>query len=454
MDLTPEERRRIGGLMLEFLNRFYDRVADLDAVGAVLDPETSALLARPPSEEGRSSEELLEVIELANASGILHPSGGHLSYIPNAGSYTGALAALLGAGLGRFTGVPGAAPGMVQIESSVIKWLSELFEFPEDAAGILLSGGSMANFTALTAARSARLPEDFLSGSIYLTRHAHHSLEKAARLAGFPRDRLRFVPTDRSLRMEPASLTAMIEEDRRDGLQPFMVVGSAGTTDTGAVDPLADLGTVAAEQGLWFHVDAAYGGFFQLTERGRKRLVGISSADSVTLDPHKGLSVPFGVGGLIVRDRRYLVEANAGKGNYLRDHLVSGELPDFSVLGPELTRPFRGLEVWLPLQLHGVAAFRVALDNVLDLAEYAYGRLEGIDGVETPWRPELSIVAFQLADNEIADRAVAAVNADGKVHISSTLVEGRVTLRLALLNRRTTREHVDLAIDAVERVVG
>src|SRR5690606_23059089 len=175
------------------------------------------------------------------------------------------------------------------------------------------------------------LPENFLDGTIYVTRHTHHSIHKAARLAGFPSSRVREVGVDDDLRMDLADLANQVARDRKQGLSPFLVVASAGTTDSGTVDRLTDLAEFAHEDGLWLHVDAAYGGFFQLTERGRKRLVGIGAADSITLDPHKGLSIPFGVGALLVRDRTTLIDANEGKGAYLSD--AQGADLDFSSLG-------------------------------------------------------------------------------------------------------------------------
>jgi aromatic-L-amino-acid decarboxylase len=195
------------------------------------------------------------------------------------------------------------------------------------------------------------------------------------------------------------------------------------------------------------HVDAAYGGFFQLTERGRSRLSGIEAADSITLDPHKGLSIPFGVGALIVRDRATLYEANHPEAAYLQDH--PDHPSDFASLGPELTRPARGLAVWLPLQLHGVAAFRSALDRALDLAEHAHHRLAAAEWVEHVWSPDLSIVAFQFRDDPQGRSALDSVNRRGEVYMSSTVIDGRYTARLAILNRLTQRSHVDLAIDSI-----
>jgi aromatic-L-amino-acid decarboxylase len=311
----------------------------------------------------------------------------------------------------------------------------------------------MANFTGVVTARTARLGDDFGEGVVYVTPHTHHSVAKAGRLAGIRNDQIVEVSVDGDLRMDPDSLRRQIEADRRSGRRPFLVVGSAGTTDTGTVDDLTSLADVADEAGLWFHVDGAYGAFFQLTDRGRRVLEGIDRADSIALDPHKGLSIPFGVGALLVRNEADLVDAHLGRGAYLRaeDHYQG--VRDIASLGPELSRPFRGLAVWLPLQLHGVAPFRDALDLSLDLAAHAYDRLATIDGIVAPWRPHLSIVAFMFEDETLGRAALEAVNHDRTAHISPTVVEGRFVLRLAILNRRTTAEHVDHAIDIIEKTL-
>jgi aromatic-L-amino-acid decarboxylase len=384
---------------------------------------------------------------------VYHPSGGHLSYIPNAGLYSAALAEFLAAGLNRYTGVSHAAPGMSLIEHGMVRWMTSLFDLGGSASGVILSGGSMANFTGVVASRTARLGDEFGNGVIYVTRHTHHSVEKAARLAGFRKDQVRVVRVDADLRMDPAALRAAIGEDRDAGLDPFLVVGSAGSTDTGTVDPLASLAEIVADEGLWLHVDAAYGGFFQLTEQGRAVIHGIDRADSIAIDPHKGLSIPFGVGALLVRDEGHLIDANQGRGAYLLEDEHYSGIRDIASLGPELSRPFRALQMWLPLHLHGVAPFREALDSSLELAAHAYRRLSGIEGLDTPWKPDLSIVAFRFADDELGRRALEAVNGDRVVHLSPTTIDDRFVLRFAILNRRTTHDHIDHAIDIIEKTL-
>jgi aromatic-L-amino-acid decarboxylase len=448
-----EERAALSEVILGYLDDWYELAATMPASGVDLDPSLSAELGRPPTEMGRPLEEILRDLEAASQSGVFHPSGGHLSYIPNAGLYTAALAEFLAAGLNRYTGVAAAAPGMSAIEHGVVAWMTSLFDFGDHASGLMLSGGSLANFTAIVAARTWRLGDDLTRGVLYLTPHTHHSVAKAARIAGFRNDQIRIVAIDADLRMDPAALTAAVDNDRKAGRQPFLVVGSAGTTDTGTIDPLLDIAEVCAANELWLHIDGAYGGFFQLTDRGRSRLVGIERADSISIDPHKGLSIPFGNGALLVRDESHLIDANQGRGAYLLAEDHHSGLRDIASLGPELSRPFRGLQVWLPLHLHGVAPFREALDQTLDLAEAAYERLVGIDGIETPWRPDLSVVAFRFHDDDQGRAAMEAVNRDRVVHVSPTLVDDRFVLRFAILNRRTTIEHVDHAIDIIEKTL-
>lgn len=439
--------------VVRFLETWFDGVAEMSASGRDLDEKTVAYLRTPPSETGRPLHTILADVESAGQAGIYHASGGHLSYIPNAGMYTAALADFLAAGLNRYTGVAAAAPGFLSIEHGVVDWLCSIFDLGPNASGLLLSGGSMANFTGIVTARTAMLGDHFANGVIYVTRHTHHSAAKAARLAGFRADQVVPIDVDTDLRMIPDALSERIRADVTAGLRPAVVIVSAGTTDTGTVDPLPQIASIAEEHRVWMHVDAAYGGFFQLTDRGGVRLRGIERADSIALDPHKGLSIPFGVGALIVRDEARLVDAHLGRGAYLRDEDSYNGVRDIASLGPELTRPFRALSVWLPLHLHGVAPFREALDGSLDLAEHVFDRVERIAGIDARWRPDLSIVAFGFDDDALGREAWEAVNEDRTVHLSPTIVEDRFILRFAVLNRRTTKEHIDHAIDIIEKTL-
>jgi aromatic-L-amino-acid decarboxylase len=453
--LEPDRQTRdaLAAEVLAYLNDWYDRAGTLPVGGDRADLESLSNLAGPPAEDGRDIGSILSDLTVAARGGINHLSGGHMSYIPNSGMYAAALGELLAAGLNRYTGLVEPAPGFSAIEHGVIAWFRSLFEMGPESSGLLLSGGSMANFTGIVTARTVKLGDDFANGVMYVTAHTHHSAAKAARLAGIRETQIVPIGVDPDLRMNVEALKAQVRADRVNGREPFLIAASAGSTDTGAVDPLEEIAEIAATEGIWLHVDAAYGGFFQLTARGHRTLRGIEKADSVALDPHKGLSIPFGVGALIVQDEKSLVDAHGGRGAYLFYEEGHMGFRDIASLGPELSRPFRGLAVWLPLQLHGVSPFRDALDSSLDLAEHAYERLSNIEGIDARWKPDLSVVAVMFDDDRAGQAALDAVNEDFTVHLSPTIIDERFVLRFAILNRRSTIEHVDHAIDIIEKTL-
>jgi aromatic-L-amino-acid decarboxylase len=464
LEPAGEELRALLDVVSDRVVRTVDALPDAPASG--LDDVTAALadptLRRPPAEGGRPLGELLDVLDRAVAVGLNTSGPGYLAFIPGSGLVASAAADLLAGVYNRYTGVAFAAPALVALETDLLRWLADLFELPAEAAGILSTGASLAALSALVTARSARLGEDFLDGVLYVTAQAHQSVAGAARLAGFPARAVRVLPVDDGLRMDVAALRAAVAADRAAGRRPFCVVASAGTTNTGSIDPVPEIADVAAAEGLWLHVDAAYGGFFVLTERGRKRMPGLGRADSIALDPHKGLFLPYGTGCLLVRDGDLLRRAHSGgatsAAHYLQD-LPDIGLPSFGDYGPELTRAFRGLRLWLPLHLHGVAAFRAALDEKLDLAEDAYAALAADPHLSVPLPPELSTVAYRCrlpgrtaAEEDAATAALLRrVNAERRVYLSSTRIEGRYTGRLCVLNHRTDAARVAEAVDALRR---
>ena len=422
-------------------------IYDID--GAV---DAAASLIAPMPDQGQPLEETLALLfDRATPHSFGTPMPGYLAYIPGGGLYTAALGEFLAQGLNRYVGLWQPSPAMVQIEENVVRWLCDLFSFPAGSQGLLTTGGSMANFSAVVTARHDRLGEDFLDGTYYVSEQVHASITKAAKLAGFGAKNFRKLATDDQLRIDVDDLRRQIREDRAAGMRPFLVVASAGTTNTGAIDPIADIVGIAREEGLWVHVDGAYGGFFQLTSRGRERFAGIDDADSITLDPHKGLFLPYGTGALVVRDAEALRDAHHVGADYLQDLAPPGDLPNYAEYSPELSREFRGLRVWMPLQLHGVAAFREALDEKLDLTEHLFQALQDIPEVEVPWAPQLSTVPFRLRDADDAANAafLARINAGRRVLLSSTMIHGRYTLRVCIVSHRTHRDRIDECIEAI-----
>ncbi|MFN7934610.1 MAG: amino acid adenylation domain-containing protein [Bryobacteraceae bacterium] len=382
---------------------------------------------------------------------------GYLGYVPGGGIFPAALADFIAKSVNRHVGYYYMSPAMVQLEWNVVRWFCDIAGYGPEAGGVLTSGGSMATLTAIIAARSTRLGEDFGKAVIYLTSQTHYSVAKAALLAGFPERCLRMVAVDANFRMDATSLESMIAMDRAVGLQPFLVAATAGTTNTGAVDPLDAIATVAEREGLWMHVDGAYGGFFLLTETGRKTLAGIERADSITLDPHKGLCLPYGTGALVVRNLDTLKRTYSARAEYLPAmNEVDGEV-DFCGLSPELSRDWRGLRVWLPLKMYGVAPFRQNLDEKLALAHRAELALRAMPNIEIVAGPQLSILAFRLVlpgrSSEETDednrRLLEAIVKRQRVLLSSTRLNGRFTLRFSLLSFRT---HEDRVMEGLEDI--
>jgi aromatic-L-amino-acid decarboxylase len=416
-------------------------------------------------------QDAVAILDRAAEASYNTPGPGYLAYIPGGGLYASALADLAANVLNRYTGIAAPAPALVALEAEVLSWLAREFGYGNGASGLLTTGGSLANWTAIVTARHAAFGDsgEFGKATAYTSSQAHHSIAKALRLAGIPPAHLRAIAVDARYRLDPDDLARRVREDRAAGFRPFLVVAAAGTTNTGAVDPLDAVASVGRAERLWVHVDGAYGGAFVLCADGRERLAGIEKADSITFDPHKGMFLPYGTGCLLVRDGRTLRAAHAESAAYLQDIARDPHLPESPAdLGPELSRDFRGLRVWLPLVLHGAAAFREALAEKLDLArEFHRGLLRLREAglpLEIVDEPQLSVVPFRLerrpgeSRHAWNDRNAAlneAINARGRVFLSSTLLPGAdgdvFTLRVCVLSFRT---HASRMAQALEDVAG
>jgi aromatic-L-amino-acid decarboxylase len=429
----------------EFVENFVDGLEKAPATGPISVPSVPA----PPPEGPGDFADLLAQFGAAAEQAIETAGPRYFAYFPSGGLYSSVLAEMLAQTTNRYTGLAGPAPALVALEHSVLRWLCGEFDLPSTAGGLFTSGASIATLTAVHTAREDRLGGPDPRGTIYVTEHTHHCVAKAARIAGFTADQLRLVPVDEELRMDVTAAADLVARDRAAGRRPFLLVGTAGTTSTGTIDPLDDLGELAAREGLWFHVDGAYGGAFQLTVRGRRLLHGIARADSISLDPHKSLFLPYGTGVLLVRDEQPLRAAHAASAYYLQD--FDQDLgPDFAALGPELTRSFRGLRLWLPLHLHGVGAFRDQLDEKLDLTSHVYRELSSEEGLEVPLAPDLTVTVFRSPAGDDATAAMLErINEGRRVYLSSTQVSGRRTIRMCVLSVRTRRSHVDEALATI-----
>lgn len=445
-----------------------ERLASIPSVGAAGGMVVGDIAAHSlpiPEAPEQGFEALLRHVLGAAELSINTAGPGYLAYIPGGGLLTAGVADLIANWLNRYTGLTAAAPGLCRLEADVIAWLAQEFGYGPEARGLLTTGGSLANFSAIVTARHAKLGQDgdYRRARVYTSAQAHHSVAKSVALAGIPAKNVVAVPTDARLRLQPDAFEALVQRDLAAGLQPFLLVTAAGTTNTGAVDPLGPLSDVCERHDLWHHVDGAYGGAFALCETGRARMRGISRADSITFDPHKGMFLPYGTGCLLVRDGETLRAAHHADAPYLQDFRDDAGLPPSPTeYGPELSRDFRGLRVWLALQLHGAAAFRDALEEKLRLAETLAQAVVALPTLELVDEPQLSVVPFRprRRDGETLDawsaRAVAlckAVNDRGRVYMSTTRLphpEGEVvTVRPCVLSFRTHAEQIAMAIDDI-----
>lgn len=417
-------------------------------------------LREPLPERGAPVERLLRTLfGRVLPCSLNTASPGYLAYVPGGGLFQSAVADMIALATNRYAGVWIGAPALVQLEQNVIEWLCAIVGLPEGSGGLLTSGGSMATLTALVAARRERLAGDIGKGVVYTSDQAHHSVLKAALFGGIAAERVRALPADARFRLRAGALERAIDADAREGLSPFLVVASAGTTNTGAVDDLPAIARLSRSRGLWLHVDAAYGGFFALTERGRRALAGLGEADSITLDPHKGLFLPYGTGSLLVRDPGALRRACSVPASYMPRGAADDDMVDFCELGPELSREARGLRVWLPLKMHGVDVFRRALDEKLDLAERAARAVAALPGIEMIAEPQLSLFAFRyrppgadLDEAELERRnrwLLQHVNDRQRVFLSGASSGGRFFLRVCVLSFRTHADRIDALVEDV-----
>ena len=454
-------RRELLTAVNDYTERFLETLPDRPAFNFTEDMG-AGLYDSPITEEGINIGEILRIYkENVDDQALCAVSGKFFGYISPCSMYYSALGDYMAAVMDEYAGEFASSPGAVRMEYQLLGWMADLVGYSPDAAkGVLASGGSIATLTCIVTAREAHelKAEDYSRSVVYSTRFTHHCVAKSLHIAGLGGCVMREVGTDADFAMDPDALAEMIRADRAAGLDPWLVVSSAGTTDLGNLDNLERIGAVAREHGLWFHVDAAYGGFFILCDLVRHKFRGIELSDSVVMNPHKGLHTPFGLGAALIRDGEHLYRSHYYTADYLQDRAFHDQELSPADVSPELTRHFRALRLWLPLKLIGVAPFRAMLSEKLLLARYAWKRLQSTPGFEVGPEPELSIFVFRYVDvegdvDEFNRRLVEALRRDGTIFLTSTLIDNVYMLRLSILSYRTHIDTIDLAIDVIRREV-
>ncbi|MEM9921126.1 MAG: aminotransferase class I/II-fold pyridoxal phosphate-dependent enzyme [Bacteroidota bacterium] len=460
LEVDSVKRNNWNAAVQDYANNFLDNITQLPAF-VESDDKGEALQSIEIKEESAEMAELLEIIaHNVDRPGLNPASGGHLAYIPGGGLFPTALGDYLADVSNRYAGIYFGGPGAVHMENKLLRWMCSLIGYPKTALGNLTSGGSIANLIAVATARDAKqIKARYIEHSvIYITEQVHHSIQKAIRIAGLDEAPLRYVPVDDRFRMDIDALEELIASDRKEGLKPFMLIASAGTTDTGAIDPLDKLADIAERENMWFHIDAAYGGFFILCDELKDQYKGVERSDSLTIDPHKGLFLSYGTGAVLIKDIEAQRNTHYYLANYMQDTLNSVEELSPADLSPELTKHFRGLRMWMPLQLFGLKAFKAALYEKVMLCRYFYQEIAKL-GFEVGPEPELSVCIYRYVPdsgdvNQFNADLVAEIRKDGRVFLSSTSIKGVTWIRLAVLCFRSHLDTIETCLKVLrEKVV-
>lgn len=464
LDLDLATMQRLGYRVTDIVAEHLASIRDQPVINPVPRAQLRRVLARPAPVAGRDFEELMTTLrEDVMPFHAREPHPGFLAYVPSCPTFPALLGDWLATGYNFFAGVWQIAPGPNEIELVVLEWFRGWMGLPDGATGLLTSGGSGANLTAIVAARHAALENgaDLSRLVMYTSAQAHSSVVRAAWIAGIARRNIRVVAMDDEFRMLPLELARAIDADRANKLTPFLVAASAGTTNTGSVDPLHAIADICVGEKLWLHIDAAYAGFAVLTDEGRQKLSGIERADSLTLDPHKWLFVPFECGCLMVKNPSTLETAFRILPEYLKDSEPGDEEINFADRGEQLTRYSRALKIWLSVNYFGTAAISAAVSDAMDRARLAQSLVEASEHLEVLSPAQFGIICFRARPESIPlddldsfnERVNTRVILGRRFLISSTRLRGQFSLRMCTPGFRTTADDIHALFETITACV-
>jgi glutamate/tyrosine decarboxylase-like PLP-dependent enzyme len=476
LDWNPERARALGEKALDLWVEFLDRLPSLPVEHALSTDEMRAAVHAEVPEEGWDDEQIIEylrkiVFDLSMYPG--HP--GFMAYISGPGTVPGAVADLVAAGINQNLGGWRLAPAATEIEVALTSWFARRFMLPEGAGGLMVSGGSVANFVGLKVGRDViggvGLRESGLAGRppmvIYTSEEVHFATTRAADMLGLGFGAVRMIRVDDDYRLDIVECERLIKTDIGAGMTPLAIVATAGTVATGAVDPLERIADLCAKYKLWLHVDAAYGGPAVLADDLRPALSGIERADSIAFDPHKWMYTPHSGGCILVRDLSLLHQSFAPlNATYIHeDKERTGRGIDLGRFGPQLSRSFWALKVWISLLAHGTRAYGRRISHDAALARYLAARAEERNDFEVVAPVELSICCFRYIPADLAgrpeahdylnvlnERLMTEVQLDGRTFFSNAVLKGNFVLRACIVNFRTEAEHIDQLLDVTAEI--
>ena len=453
-EMTKEEMTSYGYKIVDQIVNHFTEVEHKKPVKKASRKEMDTIFLSEAPDEATNADDVLDFVMknvMPNSIILSHPKS--FSFVPGPSNFISAMSDSLATGFNIFSGGWNIAPAAAELEIVTLNWILKIFNFPvENGGGIFTSGGSMANLTALTTARRVKCGEDFSKAIIYLSDQAHSSNIKAIRVLGFKREQIRIIPTDIEFRISINKLKNEIARDRLKGNEPFCIIATAGTTNTGTVDPLDTLADICEKENLWFHIDGAYGAAAMLSKKGNRALKGIERADSLTVDPHKWFFQPYEIGCLIVKDKSWLSGTFSEKPEYLRDIEGNESEINFYDYGIQLTRRFRALKFYMSIKTYGLNAFKKAVTYNIDLAEETEDLLRKSSNWEIVSQATLAIINFRYnpihlelpedkldkLNQEISSRMIDSREA----LLVTTILQNQVVIRMCLINPNTTIQHI------------
>ncbi|XRE44638.1 Aromatic-L-amino-acid decarboxylase [Tenacibaculum discolor] len=453
-DLSKEEMKSYGYKIVDIIAEHWATLEQKKPVASASRKEMDSIFLQEAPNKGMSAEKVLDFVMdnvIPNSTVISHPKA--YSFVPGPSNFISTMADSLATGFNIFSGGWMVSPAAAELEIVTMNWLLKMYNFPvEKGGGIFTSGGSMANLTALVTARRLKCGDDFSKAVIYLSDQAHSSNIKAIRVLGFKKEQIRILPTDLEFRISINKLKNAIAKDRLEGLQPFCYIASAGTTNTGTVDPLDEIADICEEEDLWFHIDGAYGGAAILAEKGAKALRGIERADSLTVDPHKWFYQPYEIGCLLVKDASWLSGTFSEKPEYLRDIEGNESEINFYDYGIQLTRRFRALKFYMSIKTYGLDAFKEAVTYNIQLADDVEKMLRKSRNWEIISPATLAVINFRynpiglnLEEKEIDElnqKISQKIMESREAFLVTTILNKQVVLRMCLINPKTTMDDI------------